>query len=752
MRNQPLNSVFVQRDAGGVSFIDPPTAFRFYLLLIAFCTVCVVIVGRVAWVQSQLQHRYLTALNTTSTDYEVIPARDGRILSESSAVLAADVDQYSVQVHYRWLQEPADEAWIARRVRSRLSREERRDADLVERTRQEVIDARKQMWSYLMTVTNLSLPDFQAKQQDIQQKVTRIAESVNRRHRIRNTESGVGDTAANDTAAHGAQSPPDGFLMRMATAVRVALTTPPGAGLAAKIVVREEETFHEIVRDTPFPVAARIHEQTHLLPGVRVVVGNRRTYPLNSTASHIVGARTPVRDDERNDRLPAGIRQQEWTARIGRFGVERSYDHRLQGIPGLRHVVRNRRMEIVASDIERQPVSGRDVVLTLDVDLQRHAEQLLAETLLDAPAILLSRQEDDDGSSPQPVPTGGSIVVMDVATGRLLVAASAPGFNLSLFTGSSDAEWNSVNEDRRHPFISRSIAMALPPGSVSKPVTAIAALESGRLNPDQPFFCQGFLTQPDEHRCLIYRLYGAGHDNITLTRAIAQSCNVYFFSAATKMGFQPLRDWCDRFGMGRRSGIDLPFEQHGNVPGSPVNESDDQRRLAREALGLAIGQSSLTVTPLQMVRVMAAIANGGWLVTPHVVSADGMARTATDVDDRPQDLSRRRISGLSEGTLHRIREGLKAVVQEPYGTGYKTVRLESVAIAGKTGTAETGPGKAAHAWFVGYVPAEKPQYAFVVVLEHGGSGSRAAGPVTRELVRKMLEVNLVRGEKGVGSQ
>ncbi len=738
MRNQPLNSIFLERDAVRVSLIDPPTAFRFHLLLIAFCGICVVIIGRIAWVQLQLQDRYLTALNTTSADYEVIPARDGRILSESSAVLAADVDQYSVQVHYRWLQEPADEAWVARRVRSRLSREERRDADLVELARQKVMDARKRMWSHLMTVTNLSLPDFQTKQQAIQRKVTRISESVNRRHRISNAESGVGDTGS-----RGTESPPNGLLMQMATVVRSALTTPPGAGRAATIVVREEETFHEIVPDAPFAVAARIHEQTHLLPGTRVVVGNRRTYPLNYTASHIVGARTLVRDDERNDRLPAGIRQHEWTARIGRFGVERSYDHRLQGIPGLRHVVRNRRMEIVESKIERQPVSGRDVVLTLDVDLQRHAEQLLAETLLDAPANLLTRQEDDDSGAAQPVPTGGSIVVMDVTTGRLSVAASAPGFNLSLFTGSSDAEWNAVNKDQRHPFISRMIAMAVPPGSVIKPITAIAALESGRLNPDQDFFCQGFLTQPDEHRCLIYRLYGGGHDNITLKRAIAQSCNVYFFSAATKMGFPPLREWCARFGLGRECGIDLPFEVAGNVPGAPATGSDDQSRLAREALGLAIGQSSLTVTPLQMVRVMAAIANGGWLVTPHVVSADGMARTATDIDDRPQDLSRRRISGLTEETLARVREGLRAVVQEPYGTGYKNVRLEQVEIAGKTGTAETGPGKADHAWFVGYVPAEQPQYAFVVVLEHGGSGSRGAGPVTRELVQKMLDSDLV---------
>ena len=746
MRNQPLNSIFHERDSGGVSLIDPPTALRFYLLLIAFCVLSVVVLGRIAWVQSQLQGRYLTALNTTSTDYEVIPARDGRILSESSAVLATDVDQYSVQMHYRWLQEPADEAWIARSIRNQLSRKERSDAELVERTRQKVLAARNRMRSHLLAVTRISQTDFQEKQRAIQEKVTRIADSVNRRRRIRSAEPDS-DDAATHTAS-------DGLLMRMASAVRSALTTPPGAGVAATIVVREEETFHEIVHDAPYDVAARIHEQSHLLPGVRVVVGNRRTYPLNSTASHVVGARTVVRDDEPNGRLPPGISPHDWTARTGRFGVERSYDHQLQGVPGLRHVVRNRRMEIVESEVERQPISGRDVVLTLDVDLQRHAEQLLAETLLDAPLNLLARQENDESSTPQPVPTGGSIVVMDVANGRLLVVASAPGFNLSLFTGSSDAEWNAVNADQRHPFISRAIAMALPPGSVIKPVTAIAALESGRLDPDESFHCQGFLMRPDEHRCLIYRLYGAGHDDITLARAIAQSCNVYFFSAASKIGFLPLREWCDRFGLGRECGIDLPFEKNGNVPGSSGRTAEG-RRYEREALGLAIGQSSLTVTPLQMARAMAAIANGGWLVTPHVVSADGTARTATDIDDRPQDLSRRRISGLTQGTLERVREGLRAVVQEPYGTGYRTVRLEQVAIAGKTGTAETGPGKPDHAWFAGYVPADEPRYAFVVVLEHGGSGSRAAGPVTRELIRKMLDNGLVSGAgagKGVRNE
>jgi penicillin-binding protein 2 len=168
-----------------------------------------------------------------------------------------------------------------------------------------------------------------------------------------------------------------------------------------------------------------------------------------------------------------------------------------------------------------------------------------------------------------------------------------------------------------------------------------------------------------------------------------------------------------------------------------------QRRFEREALGLSIGQSRLTVTPLQMVRLLAAVANGGWLVTPHVASDEGVARQASELDDSPFRVSRQRISGLTDQILNSVREGLEAVVEEPIGTGFKTVRLPGIRIAGKTGTAEASPGKPDHAWFAGYAPADKPRYAFVVVLEHGGSGGKAAGPVAREMVRCLSQQGLL---------
>ena len=333
--------------------------------------------------------------------------------------------------------------------------------------------------------------------------------------------------------------------------------------------------------------------------------------------------------------------------------------------------------------------------------------------------------------------------MLDAHSGRIIAAASAPVFSLQLFTAGSSSEWAATNQDPRHPFLSRITSMALPPGSVIKPLTAIAALETGNLDPDAAFHCQGFLSRPDQHRCLIYRLYGRGHGDITLTRALAQSCNVYFFHAAQQMQFSQLRDWCDRFGLGRETGVDLPFEKSGNVPGTQTLTADAQQRFRREVLGLAIGQSSLTVTPLQMARVMAAIANDGWLVTPHVVSSDGTARTTSDIDDRPREISRQKITGVTPETLARIREGLQAVVQQPDGSGHQHVYLDDTAIAGKTGTAETAPGKADHAWFAGYVPADQPRYAFAVVLEHGGSGGQTAGPIAREIVRMMVQLQLL---------
>lgn len=721
MRNQPWHPELHSDAVDSESLIDPPSGFRFAVLAMGFVAAAVVVLGRIGWVQGKLPERYLSALNATTVDYEEIPARDGRILTESSEVLASDVDQFSIEVHYRWLQEPVNSEWLQRQIRARLSRSERRDQQLVAAEEERLLTQRTQLWMSLAQVANISSEQLSETRQQIQRKVQRIADSVNQRRNQQRADNEVHDE--------------ESLLLRWAASIRAEVTTSPGRQSTERIVVREEESYHEVVADVSLDIAAQIREQPHRFPGVRVSIGHRRIYPHPALAAHVVGARSEQQqNDSQAPDLPSA--QSAGPPRVGRFGIEYTYDHQLRSVPGLRRVVRNRRMEIVSEQIERQPIIGRDIVLTLDSKLQTAAEELLSEALMDAPRQRLEvRDEAED--VPQPVPSGGSIVVMEVATGRLFVVASAPTFSLDLFTRGTSEQWEAANSDQRRPFLARATAMAIPPGSVIKPLTAVAAMQSGAIDPDAAFHCQGYLSNPDEHRCLIFRLHGTGHGEITLTQAMAQSCNVYFFSAARKTGFGPLRGLFENFGLGQRTGVDLPFEKNGTLPGNGTSNAARSQAFEREVLGLAIGQSRLTVTPLQIARVMAAIANGGWLVTPHVVSADGMSRKVNDIDDHPRSVTRRRISSLHTDTLMRVREAMTAVVQQPLGTGYRTIRNDAVAVAGKTGTAETGGGRPDHAWFAGFVPAEQPQFAVVVVLEHGGSGSRAAGPVAREMILEL---------------
>ena len=300
--------------------------------------------------------------------------------------------------------------------------------------------------------------------------------------------------------------------------------------------------------------------------------------------------------------------------------------------------------------------------------------------------------------------------------------------------------------DPRSPFLSRATQMALPPGSVFKVISAVASIESGKMPPHETFYCQGYLDSTDKHRCLPFRHYGVGHGEVTLADALCRSCNVYFYTAARRMGPQTLVDWARRFGIGQKTGVDLPSESAGYLPAPDLPLAPGERRPAwrpGDTLDLAIGQSKLLVTPLQIVRAMAAVANGGNLVTPHLAAESGpsLMDSSSSIRSSPSNLQPSSIEGLHEETLDNIREGLRMVVHHPRGTGYKTVRMKEVTIAGKTGTAETNGID--HAWFAGYVPAEQPRIAFVVVLQNGGGGGAAAGPVAHEFVKKLVDLGLV---------
>jgi penicillin-binding protein 2 len=335
----------------------------------------------------------------------------------------------------------------------------------------------------------------------------------------------------------------------------------------------------------------------------------------------------------------------------------------------------------------------------------------------------------------------------------VLVAAAAPRFDLNVACEPSSDEARALITRSDSPLFNRIVQMTLAPGSTFKPVSAMAALKNG-IDPNETYFCRGYLHRPDKWRCLIYRNVGIGHETVTMHDALVRSCNVYFFQLAERLGADALIQWGQAFGFGRRTGIDLIGEQAGTLaiarsaPGSG-NERDRSRtgvaspvrpRSDAAALGLAIGQGPVEATPLQVAVMMAAIANGGLRVIPHLYRDAFQPPLPIDGIDTSRDTA-----------LHEIQRALEQVVADHRGTGHEHVYLPEIEIAGKTGTAQSGSALGDHAWFAGYAPANKPRVAVVVALEHAGSGAAGAGPLARDLIRRMGELGYFSDAEPVAS-
>ncbi len=731
MRNR-LHSPFVTgRTSAGVApggAIDQSPGLRLALLFVGLAILMVVVAVRLTQVQSQLGESFAAAYQMTTERFESIPSTTGRILSSDGEVLAQDVGLFGVQVHYRWLEEPPDPLWLKQQVLSQLDRRERRPERIREGVKR-LLAQRAEMWRRLSQVAGVSPEALAERRRGIQTRVERVLQKI------------AGSRTRQNAEAPPRMAAPGESWWRWAwSSAAAALTTSPERERDEPLIIQEQLQYHPIISEISSDMAAVIETQPHFFPGVRVALAVRRVYPRHDAAAHLIGYRTAISNEalaDRRGRFPKGD-PLDYRAgdQVGLAGLEQYYEQQLRGLRGEQRLVFNRRGELIHKELTRPPRFGQDLVLTLNLNLQHAAEQLLDATLQGP------RQDELTGAE-LPVPRGGCIAAVDVRTGAVLAAAAAPRFDLNLLVNHDEAAWQRLVRDPRKPFFPRVSEMALPPGSVFKVLSAAAFLQSGRLDPSEHVYCQGFLDNPDAFRCY----HSLVHGDVDLADALARSCNVYFFTAARRIGPDPIYEWGRRFGFGQPTGIDLPHENSGSFP-VPAVPGRRPAKASGEALGLAIGQARLTATPLQIVRMMAAVANGGRLVTPHLVESFGPTVVETGVVQAAasEDLSPPEphvIFGLSPATLRAIDRGLKRVVADPRGTGYKTVRIREMAIAGKTGTAETGGGREDHAWFAGYVPADRPKIAFVVVLEHAGSGGHAAGPVAREFVQAMLHTGVL---------
>ncbi len=673
---------------------------RMRLLLVGYALALLLVWGRAVQLEQADGVARRAVAYAPKQSVETLDAERGRIVTRDGVILAADQQVRAVAMHYRYLQSPLDDRWVRRQVRSRLSRSERRDvakfAAAESRLRQEIADSHLR----LADLCGVSQEKWQNQLTHIQHRVERLAADVNRRRLERFNERTL--TVADES----------GLDLR---SILQGLFAPPQAMPPAEVVVVEQTIYHRVFEGVSADLARQIQEAPAIFPGVQVLSYIRRSYPEKTLAANLlgyVGSAQATRNLSAES--PEIVATQD---SVGLLGLERDFETQLAGNSGRARIWTDRHGEQLQRVVEQRPTIGSDLHLTIDSRVQAFAEQLLDR-------FVWQRNLETPAHSPQ----SGAVLVVDLQSGELLAAASQPRFDPNWFaTGSPRVE--GVLGDPARPLFDRATKMAIAPGSVFKPLVAMMLIEHGVVHSESRFACRGYLAEPDRLRCQLFRQHGIGHGEITIAEALAQSCNVFFFHHVSAVDGTTAWNWARRLGFGARGG-----QEGRSLPSATELDSLTERQM------FAIGQGKLTATPLEVLAMYAAIANGGYLMQPTLVRRETAKQLDGQTRVRPPGT---RIAGLEDTTLLAVREGLRRVVNEPTGTAYESVRLRDVVVAGKTGTAETGTTRGDHAWFAGYAPAEEPQVAFVVALEHGGSGSTAAGVIARHLVRRLVDLGYV---------
>lgn len=478
------------------------------------------------------------------------------------------------------------------------------------------------------------------------------------------------------------------------------------------ITVRENLTWKEV---------SRIEVNAPDLPGITIDVAQSRHYPFGHTAAHVLGYVAAVSEKELSGdpvlELPG--------FRIGKSGIERRYDRALRGRAGNSEVEVNALGRVIREIKRREGEPGLRISLTIDVDLQRFVTKRVSH---------LRRV---------------SVVVMDTQNGDVLGLVSRPGYDPNAFNkGMTVGEWKKLTSNPDKPLTNKAIAGQYAPGSVFKIIVALAALESG-IPPNMSVECKGVLEFGNE---LFHCWRKDGHGHVDLVDAIRESCDVYFYELAQRLGINSIAKMAVRMGLGEVLNLELPGELPGLIPTKRWKSKVlGTAWLGGESLINAIGQGYVLATPLQMAVMTARVVNGGYAIVPRLIKAlDNVDRPAQKAKDFPP-------LGIYNRSLRLVQQAMDEVVNNPDGgTAYKARIIESGwQMGGKTGTSqvrritlqerEAGLKKNEerpwrerdHALFVGYAPVSSPRYVCSVVVEHGGSGAKAAAPIARDVLREV---------------
>jgi penicillin-binding protein 2 len=493
---------------------------------------------------------------------------------------------------------------------------------------------------------------------------------------------------------------------------------------------RGRDRFKPVVfdRDLAEEPLARVRSHQYALPGVHVDLRPRRDYVNGALAAHLLGTIGEIGADQLEKPAFAGYRSGDV---VGQSGLEQRLEHHLRGHAGGRNVV----VDVQGREVERLdevlPVPGGRVVLTLDLDLQRAAERAFLP---------------DDPEQPDKM---GALVALDPRNGDVLAFVSKPTYDPNDFAGGVDsAIWKQLTTDRWRPLQNRAVAGQYAPGSTYKAIVAAAALQTGVTNPGRTEYCPGsYRLGRRTYRC--WRR--AGHGEVDLMKALEQSCDVYFYNVGVELGIDRLAEIARSFGLGRKSGIGIAGEREGLVPDQAWKKrSRKQEWIKGETVSASIGQGFNLVTPLQLALAYAAVANGGLVYEPRIV--ERLETWDGRLVEQPARREPQRVA-VAAAHLERVRAGLTAVVEAPRGTG-RRARVPGMQVAGKTGTTqvvsmsvveqyendEDIPVKYRdHAWFAAFAPADAPEIALAVLVEHGGGGGRNAGPIAGAVLQAFYD-------------
>lgn len=470
--------------------------------------------------------------------------------------------------------------------------------------------------------------------------------------------------------------------------------------------------------EVPFEVFTNIEENIWRLPGIGHQIESKRNYPGAVTASQVMGyLREPTRDQflssqNSNSRMLLGDK-------VGRSGIEMVYEDYLKGDRGTNYLRVNAYGQVLDSydggSLNEAPIKGSDLITTLDADLQALAEELM-------------------------VNKKGGLVAMDPNTGEILTMVSAPQYDLRKLSGRIDNDyWQQVNADSLTPLFNRAISSRQPPGSTFKPFMGLFGLSTGLITANTEIYNPGYYQRGRQYGDL------ADPGNYDLKEALSKSSNTYFFWMMDQIASNGhLNNWSKKmkdFGLGVRNNIDLPSEREGIIPDSTYmnNSFGDRYWGVGDLMSLGVGQGMVSASPLQMAVAVSSIANGGYRVQPHLVSAIRNSDNSVSYTN-PE---KHKIDWISPNHLRVVREGMRGVTREGSGRFYANLDNLDIGVAGKTGTSQN-PHGLNHGWFIAYAPYENPTIAVAVLIENAGFGSISAAPIAALLIEQYINGEISR--------